>query len=72
MAKGFRVSRDRMLTLAGCGFQEVWRFQSPRVSGKIGLRAHYEVEVSKGLTFSNTKVSRSKGCRISRPQDLRG
>ena len=34
-AKGFRVSRDRGLTLAGWGFQEVWRFQNPRVSGKI-------------------------------------
>ena len=34
-AKGFRVSRDGGLPLAGWGFQEVWRFQNPRVSGKI-------------------------------------
>ena len=34
-AKGFRVSRDRRLTLASWGFQVVWRFQNPRVSGKI-------------------------------------
>ena len=34
-AKGFRTSRNRGLTLAGWGFQEVWRFQNPRVSGKI-------------------------------------
>ena len=30
-AKGFRVSRDRGLPLAGWGFQEVWHFQNPRV-----------------------------------------
>ena len=37
-SKGFRVSRDRGFPLIDRGFQWAWRFQNPRVSGKIYIK----------------------------------